>query len=134
MRTSNFGKGQRLTGLFRLCLGIIVALSLAMGGMTLNTQPVQAAIEIVGPCPITIHAKPCLPGTYDFDWTGSSWDPPHAERWDFWWSGLNPALTDPNSHAYLDGESGVLSYRFCKDDAGKTFTFEIIVTEYYWYC
>lgn len=133
MRTWNFVKGQRLASFFRLCLAIIVALTLAVGGMTLNTKPVQAAITISqpSPCPYTVHVKPCLPGELQFEWSGTGFpSSTPADDWTWWWSGLSPALTDPNSYAYLDEDSGILSYRFCEDDAGKTFTFWVIVTEH----
>ncbi|MBM4445730.1 MAG: hypothetical protein FJ023_00010 [Chloroflexi bacterium] len=60
MRTWNFGKCRRAAVFFRLCLGIIVALTLSLGGMALNTQPAQAIFDI-SPANITIDAFECLP-------------------------------------------------------------------------
>jgi len=59
MRTWNFGKCRRVTVFFRLCLVTIIALSLAMGGMALNTQPAQAIFDIA-PANITINALECV--------------------------------------------------------------------------
>jgi len=63
MRTANHAKGSRVAGFFRLCLGIIVAVTLAMGGMALNTSPVQA-LTITPSNPILPPATVCEP------WTG----------------------------------------------------------------
>lgn len=132
MGTWNFVKGRRVTVMFRLCLGIIVLLTMVMGGITLNTQPVQAALTISqpSPCPINLHVKPCLNYGLQFKWSGTDCPPLHpAWKWYWYCTGLSPALADPNSYAHLDQNSGLLSYRFCKLDAGKTFTFKVWVTE-----
>ena len=65
MRTSNFGKGRRVAVLFRLCLAIIVLLTLAAGGMALNTQPVRA-LDIVPAPPANFPVVECQPFTYTF--------------------------------------------------------------------
>lgn len=137
MGTWNFVKGRRVTDLFRLCLGIIVLVTMVMGGITLNTQPVQAALTISqpSPCPINLHVKPCVNHGLQFKWSGTGFSPPPLMNWwatNWYWyqTPLSPALADPNSYVYLNQNSGLLSYRFCKLDAGKTFTFKVWVREY----
>ena len=63
MRTSNFAKGRLAAGFFRICLGIIVSLTLAMGGMALNTQPVQAAELLLLSLYLLLTVTECQPFT-----------------------------------------------------------------------
>lgn len=60
MRTWNFGKCRRASVFLRSFLGIIVALTLSLGGMALNAVPVHAAFDIA-PANIVISAFECLP-------------------------------------------------------------------------
>ena len=131
MRTWNFVKGRRVTDLFRLCLAIIVLLTMAVGGITLNTQPVQAALTISqpSPCPVNLHVKPCVKGQLQFMWSGTDCNP-GPSLYQYWnWTPLNQAPTGASSIS-LDMNTGLLVYRFCKDDIGKTFTFSVWVNEY----
>jgi hypothetical protein len=65
MRTSNFGKGRRIEGFFRLCLGIIVSLTLAMGGLALNPAPVPA-LDILPIPPPAYTVQECQSLTVQF--------------------------------------------------------------------
>jgi hypothetical protein len=129
MRTWNFVKGRRFTVLFRSCLAIIVALTLGVGGMALNTQPVQAALTVVGPCPLTLDVPACEVLEYDFDWSGTSLAPPGTNH--FWWLVLAPPvpLTDPPSWCFIHPDSGVLCMCFNKTLVGWSFTATVGVTE-----
>jgi len=65
MRKSYIGAGRRAEGFFRLILGIIVTLTLAMGGMALNTQPVQA-ITVTPAAGFTQDLYECQSYTFTF--------------------------------------------------------------------
>ncbi|MBN2463231.1 MAG: putative Ig domain-containing protein [Dehalococcoidia bacterium] len=68
MRTPNFAKGQRLAGFFRLCLCILIALTLATGGMAMGTKPVQAAV--VAPAAVNnLALVECVPWAQQFNVT-----------------------------------------------------------------
>ena len=67
MRTSNFGRGRRVAVLFRLCLATIVLLTLSVGGMALNTQPVQALT--VAPAAHTDNLTECEYWEQQFTYT-----------------------------------------------------------------
>jgi hypothetical protein len=67
MRTSNFGNGWRVAVLFRLCLAIIVLLTLAVGGVALNPQPVQALT--INPATLTDNATECQYWEHQFTYT-----------------------------------------------------------------
>ena len=67
MRISSFGSGRRVAVLFRLCLATIVVLTLAVGGMALNPQPVQALTVI--PAAHSDNVTECQYWEYQFTYT-----------------------------------------------------------------
>jgi hypothetical protein len=67
MRTSNLGKGQRAAGLLRICMSLIVIFSMAIGGLSLNTEPVQAHTLVAPVIPAILPE--CVPFTYTFTTT-----------------------------------------------------------------
>jgi len=72
MRTANLREGRRIAGFFRLCLGIIISLTLAMGGMALNTAPVQAVFHLTPPLvnyPVPECQFQAITFTHLSDWT-----------------------------------------------------------------
>jgi ribosomal protein L40E len=93
MRASNFGKGRRAAFFFRLCLGIIVSLTLAMGGMALNTQPVQAALFDILPLAYNDNVTECMAFSFSpFSTGGSSCIPgPGPAQFIYYWGSGNPA-------------------------------------------
>jgi hypothetical protein len=146
MRISNFGKGRRVTVMFRLCLAIIVLLTMAVGGITLNTQPVKAngySIIHISNCPTEpLHAH-CGPYyVYDFDTAGSSmpsdgWG--QEVRFEFstatgtpWNNPYSPVFTNSQSTIYMEAD-GKLHYHFCDPDINKTYIFAVWVSERWWY-
>jgi hypothetical protein len=132
MRTRNFVKGRRFTVLFRLCLAIIVLLTLAVGGMTLNTQPVQAQLTIDGPCNTILEVPACVPFIYRFYWKGTSLDPAGIHH--FWEHDTLPLLTGTKSWLIVKAEDDAPYLEICgcfdkEYYIGYTFQFEIWVTE-----
>ena len=123
MRTSNFGNGRRAAKIFRLCLGIIVSLTLAMGGMALNATPVHA-VDILpkGPTPMIWPA--CQPFTMAFTYTPTPCALGYIPIFVYAVVGTLP----PNST--FDTNTGVLSG--CPDlaTAGQFGTFQIMVGEW----
>lgn len=125
MRTSNFGKGRRAVGFFRLCLGIIVSLTLAMGGIALNTRPVQA-ITLHPTASFTENVTACVPFTIPFTYTNVICLPPPPKP--FFWTG---AGTYPTTWtASIDQDTGLLTG--CPDigDVGNSYAFDVGVTEF----
>jgi hypothetical protein len=128
MRTPNFGKGRPLTGLFRLCLAIIVALTLAMGGMALKTEPVQAVWMSITPPNLTDNTLvECQYWEYQFTHDCSDSDTPSCctvtpyQHYHWWVIGaLPPGLT-------LD-QNGLLSGYPEVGSAGN-YNFTIVCTE-----
>jgi hypothetical protein len=118
MRTPNFGKGQHVTVLFRLCLAIIVSLTLAMGGMTLDTKPVQAAPITINPAgPIIDNTLlECVTTTYTFT-AAPAYCGPGPRIIYYWLVGAPPPGTT------LDMNTGVLTCCPTKGTAGSTYTF-----------
>jgi len=100
MRTWNFGKCRRTAVFFRLCLVIIVALTLSLGGMALHTQPVRA-IGIAANPGFTINVSECQPFTIQFTATGTTCTPPPDPYFWFW-----PSLP---GYASLDENTGLLT-------------------------
>jgi len=107
MRTWNFGKCRKTAVFFRLFLVTIVALSLVMGGISLNTQPVDAIITVTPSPTIAMwtESMTILPITFTH---GPSANPPPfpatpPEVFFFWmWGNIPPGLN-------LDMNTGVLS-------------------------
>jgi hypothetical protein len=129
MRTSNFGKGRRVTVLFRLCLAIIVSLTLAMGGMALKTEPVQAVWMSITPPNLTDNTLvECQYWEYQFTHDCSDSDTPNCctvapfQHYHWWVIGgvLPPGLT-------LD-QNGLLSGYPEVGSAGN-YNFAIVCTE-----
>ncbi|MHB8085928.1 MAG: putative Ig domain-containing protein [Dehalococcoidia bacterium] len=122
MRISNFAKGRLVAGFFRICLGIVISLTLAMGGTALNTQPVQA-IGITATPSATITIPECLPFTIQFAATGTSCTPPPNPF--FWTWGPVP------SWITLDSNSGLLTG--CPppgSNSGSPYSFVVGVSEF----
>jgi len=130
MRTSNFGKGWRAAGFFRLCLGIIVSLTLAMGGMVLTPRPVHAFdLDIIPLVQPDVNVGPCENfTTAQLTITSVCQVPPNAycvpwnlpEAHFFWQASINwPAWL------FLDTATGVLTG--CPDvaSAGTSYTADI---------
>jgi len=101
MRISSFGKGLRITGFFRLCLGIIVSLTLTMGGMAFNTQPVQAH-GITGPTPAIPALLPdCTPFAFQFGYNAPCCGACGVYFW--WLSAGAPAWMNIDQNGLLTG-------------------------------
>ncbi|MBN1374857.1 MAG: zinc ribbon domain-containing protein [Dehalococcoidia bacterium] len=107
MRISNFIKGRHAAGFFRICLVIIIALTLAAGGIVVDSAPAQADI-VVSPDPTNVSWQECVhiaPITFTH---GPSANPPPLPGWPpevffFWTVGaLPPGIS-------LDTDTGVLS-------------------------
>ena len=121
MRTSNFAEGRGVAGFFRLCLGIVVILTLAMGGMALNTQPVQAhTVNLPVIPPILLE---CVPFTIAFSHTAADC-PPVPPSIFFWW--LDVAAP---AWVTIDPNTGVLTGCPPLGTAGTSFTFQVECTE-----
>ena len=121
MRTSNFGRGRRVAALFRLCLATIVLLTLAVGGMALNPQPVEAAFEI-NPASYTDNLTECTPFAFTpFTQAGFTCiNPP--ENVFFWTAGAVPAWVN------IDHITGELSG--CPDPGSAGYyNFQVFATE-----
>ncbi|MCJ7654753.1 MAG: putative Ig domain-containing protein [Dehalococcoidia bacterium] len=122
MRTSNFGENRRAAGFFRLFLGIIVALTLALGGMVLNPRPAQAIGITADPVP-PIDVPECQPFTIQFTANGTTCTPPPDPYFWFW-----PALP---TWVDLDLNTGLLTG--CPDpgsSAGSPYIFFVGVSEF----
>lgn len=90
MRLSNFKTGRRVAGFFRLCLGIIISMTLATGGMALNTACLPSAFFItpavwVAPDPVT----KCVPFAFNpsFTTSGTVCSGYHPASFVFFWPG-----------------------------------------------
>lgn len=119
MRIWNFGKCRWAAVFFRVCLVTIVALSLVMGGMALNIQPVHAATVI----PLFVNATfpACQSWTQTFAVT-----PACTPSFIFFWLvGTLPGF------ANLDPLTGKLTACPQPTDVG-VYNFSIICTEMYW--
>ena len=128
MRTSNFGERRRVAGFFRLCMGIIVSLTLAMGGMSLNTQPVQAAPFDILPIAYNDNVTECVPFLFDPPFTTNtpSCAPGPAYAVFFWWAGPKPLWVS------VDNITGVISGCVpAGTPAGPLPAFQVGATELY---
>ncbi len=115
MRTANFARGRLAAGFFRICLGIIVSLTLAAGGMALNTQPVQAVtINPAGPTAMVLTE--CKPYTMTFTLTPTPCAAGYVPVYQFFVIGTLP----PNS--FLDMNTGVFT---CCPDLGTNGQFGV---------
>jgi hypothetical protein len=122
MRTSIFGKCRRAVNFFRLFLGVIVALTLALGGIALNPQPAQAIGITADPVP-PVNVLECQPFTIQFTANGTVCVPPPDPYFWFW-----PALP---AWVTLDANTGLLTG--CPDPgsaAGSPYGFFIGVSEF----
>lgn len=119
MRLANIKLSRRASGFFRLCVCVSVALTLAVGGMALNPQPVQA-IGITAAPAATINVSECQPFTIQFTATGTSCAPPPNPF--FWFLGAMPA------YATLDPNTGLLTG--CPKVGDPSATFLVGVSEF----
>ncbi len=120
MRTSNLGKGRRVAVLFRLCLAIMVLLTLAVGGLALNTQPVRAIGIDADPPGFTYSVAEGQPFSIQFTATAPGCTPPPDPFWWFW-----PSLP---GYANLDWSTGLLTG--CPQVGDPSATFIIGVSEF----
>jgi hypothetical protein len=129
MRTSSLGKDRRIGGFFRLFLGIIVSLTLAMGGMALIITPAMAQFNIVPPFdPPAENVTECQPFTIDFGFATNGVEtclnPPPAEHIYFWGSG-NPGWV------IVDQDTGILSGCVENGTAPGPITFDVRASQLY---
>jgi len=125
MRTSNFAKGLRVAGFFRLCLGIIVSLTLAMGGMALTPRPVQANTIVTPAIPATLPE--CVPFTYTFSVTWPPPIPPRCANLIYW---TFPGTTGVPVWMNLNPVTGVLTGCPPQASAGTLVDFWVIAYEW----
>jgi hypothetical protein len=121
MRTSNFGNGRHVAVLVRLCLAIIVTLTIAVGGVTLKTGPVEAAFDI-NPASYTDNLTECVPFAFTpFTQAGFTCiNPP--ENVFFWAVGAVPTWVN------IDPITGELSG--CPDPGSAGYyNFQVFATE-----
>jgi hypothetical protein len=122
MRKWNFGKSEKISAFFRLCLVIVIAFSLAAGGMSLSPRPAQAVLGIAPPVDSFLVGE-CQPFTYaGLSTTGFTC----ANQNVFFWlmdsgTGIPPWLT-------IDQNTGVISGCPPAGSAGL-YTFDVTVTE-----
>jgi len=121
MRTSNFVEGRHVVVFFRLCLAILIALTLAVGEMVLNTEPVQAIGIDADPVP-PIDVPECAPFTIQFTATGTVCTPPPNPF--FWTWGAVPAWMT------LDPNTGLLTGCPPLGEDGNTYNFWVGVSEF----
>ena len=130
MRTPNLRKGRRAAGFFRLCLGIIASLTLAMGGLTLlNTQPVQAVFDIVGPFIFPVdNVTECQPFSIDhgFSFGGEACPNPPLGDYVFYWGDLATPLW-----AHVDPNTGVISGCVDNGTAPGPYPFNVWASQHY---
>ena len=107
MRSSNFKTGGRAAGFLRVCLGIIVTLTLALGGIALNTSCLPTVFTIfpsvwAAPDPVT----QCVPFTYDppFSTAGPICAGDHPASFVFYWPGAGIP-----GWVHVDPTTGVLT-------------------------
>jgi hypothetical protein len=99
MRTSNIGNGWRATVFFRLCMGIIVSLTLALGGIALDKGPVQAA-TFDAPTTVSANLTECQSWTYQLTVTPAC--SPQGKIF-YWQVGVWPSWAD------IDFNTGLLT-------------------------
>ena len=119
MRTWNFGTRHTAAVFLRLCLVTIIALSLAMGGMALNPEPVHATgINPAGP--VSYNLPVCIPWQQQFTITPSC---PSGTV--FYWlvGGGIPAFVN------LDQNTGLLTACPDQASAGTSASFQVWCTE-----
>jgi hypothetical protein len=122
MRTSNFREGRRAAVFFRLCLAIIVSLTLAMAGMALKTEPVRAIGITADPVP-PVDVPECVPFTIQFTATGTVCPTPPNPF--FWTWGVLPIWVT------LDPDTGLLTGCPPLGEAGNTYNFFVGVSEFH---
>jgi hypothetical protein len=121
MRISNFGEGRHVVVFFRLCLAILIVLTFAVGGIVLNTEPVQAIGINADPVP-PIDVPECTPFTIQFTATGTVCTPPPNPF--FWIIGVVPAWIT------LDPDTGLLTGCAPVGEDGNTYNFVVGVSEF----
>ena len=128
MRTPNLVKGRLAAGFFRLCLGIIVSLILATGGMALNTAPVQAVFDIVGPFIFPVdNVTECQPFTIDhgFSYAGEACPNPPPGDFVYFWGWGHPAWVN------IDPITGVISGCVDNGTAPGPYAFQVWASQHY---
>ena len=128
MRTPNLVKGRLAAGFFRLCLGIIVSLILATGGMALNTAPVQAVFDIVGTFIFPVdNVTECQPFTIDHGFSYAGEACPNAPPGDFvyFWGWGHPAWVN------IDPITGVISGCVDNGTAPGPYAFQVWASQHY---
>ncbi len=128
MRTSNLGKGRRAAGFFRLCLGAIVSLTLALGGITLTAAPVHAVFDVVAPFNFPVdNVTECQPFSIDHAFSFAGEACPNIPLGDFvyFWGWGNPAWVN------IDPVTGVLSGCVDNGTAPGPYAFEVWATQHY---
>ena len=83
MKLSSFTKDHRLTGIFRVCVCIAVSCAMVLGGMALDTKPVQAA-PVYAPYPMTMTAYVNQYFEYQFSLVGTPYCNPPVWYWELW--------------------------------------------------
>ena len=118
MRTPNLGKGRRVAVLFRSCLAVIVVLTLAVGGMALNTEPVQACNCM--PTPFNKTVQECEFFQQQFQCTALCTPGPVV----YWW-----LLGNVPSWINIDGQTGLLTVCAPTGTAPISYSFQVICSE-----
>ena len=125
MRTSNLGKGRRTAG---FCLGIIISLILATGGMVLTAVPVAAVFDIVAPFNFPVdNVTECQPFTinHNFSTAGEACPLPPPGDSVFFWGWGNPTWVN------IDPITGVISGCVDNGTAPGPYTFQVWATKHY---
>ena len=130
MRIPNLGKGWRIAGFCRLCIGIMVTLTLAAGGMALSTAPVQAAaFDIVAPFTFPgDNVSECRPFSIDHHFSTVGEACPNLPIGDsvYYWGDLATP-----SWVHIDSGTGVISGCADNGTAPGPYTFNIWASKHY---
>jgi zinc-ribbon domain/Putative Ig domain len=119
MGVSNYTKGRRTAGFLKLCLAIIVSLSIVMGGIALTPGPVQAT-GITPAGPVTYNLPVCIPWQQQFAISPTC--PPGSTIF-YWLVGSTPAWVN------LDANTGLLTACPVASAAGTSISFQVWCTE-----
>ena len=129
MRIPNLGKGWLAAGFFRLCLGIIISLILAAGGMAVNTVPVSAAFDINAPYAFPVdNVTECQPFSIDhgFSFGGEACPNPPPGDYVFYWGDLATPVW-----AHVDPNTGVISGCVDNGTAPGPYPFNVWASQHY---